>query len=341
MVLFKVMLVFVLLGLTHAAIAEISPEDKAIMEKIVAAHTQARGKIHSLKCTRADAVDFQPFEGWPVTHSDVTQEDFEKGRWRTVITHVNQRLVNGTNQESVSRAIIDDSLFVKDSNVTQVSIYFHASLDDLPKKEREESGVGLGSCILNYGFGNGYYLLSDSYAKTPPEKVRWKVTEGKNERGERIYSLRAFRLDTKDRATPLSEWTIDSSRGFLATHVVEWGGDGRISRDLKVTPSLVAVPGAEAIWLATSIDDTRPAPPRADGSAGPPSVHLVQKYSSIEINPDLDDSIFTLAFLHLKDGTLVENYDPDGKRTTLVMLDDQAMPREIAAEIRRARRRGF
>src|SRR5665213_648124 len=135
------------------------------------------------------------------------------------------------------------------------------------------------------------------------------------------------------------ERTIDPNRGFLATRVVErTPQNGLPDLEVNVIPSLVAVPGGESIWLPTSIEETIPGRPRADGGSPAPFEHLVRRYTSIEVNPDLPASTFSLAFLHSRDGTMVEKIAADGKRETLVMVDSEALPRDVARRILTAKR---
>ena len=326
------------LGLNRATCAEVSAEDKAIIEMIVGQHAKVLAGIHSVKYQRTDVIDRRPVPGFPSPHSEVSQDSFEKGRWRAAISHVNHKLTDGTTNSYVMRSVINDTFYVTDTNASQPLLYFHGRLDNLPKAEREKSNAEFGPSMMTYGFGDGNFLLSKCYAQTPPARCKWQVTEVRNEQGERVFSLRLFRDFMEDPSIPSLELSVDPNRGFQVTHVIERARDGTPYLDLTATPSLVPVPGSEAVWLTTSVNETIPAQPQPDGTPSPPVSHLVRRFTSIEINPDIPDSTFTLAFLHTRNGIFVEKFAVDGERETLVMVDDEALPRDVARKILTAKR---
>jgi hypothetical protein len=175
----------------------------------------------------------------------------------------------------------------------------------MSKRARDQVRTFNGLSIYKYGFGDGDLSFDAPYLHNP-KLSRWTVSEVPGDLGKK-FECRRYQASDGQGARPESIWEMDPNRGGLITRVVKFDNKGE-------TVSALTVDVAEAskgVFLptrATNIDYA------GKDAAGAPVVRTKRTITFSEIKPNVEvpDSTFTLAYLGLEAGAIIQQIQPDG-----------------------------
>ncbi len=173
-----------------------------------------------------------------------------------------------------------------------------------------------------YGFGNGHDTLAQIYRRLQTEdqlRLRVKRLPGP----ENLYALHF-----SYRKNPLFEMVLDGNHGFLTLEATHYGPGGFLSEKISVTSAEIA-PGLSfpSKWARTTFDPLIHKP-----GASHPTVTTFYDITEIELNPELDDSLFTWQTLPLGPAGKISYYDSTGRLQTFDIVDGELLPESPTSE---------
>ena len=269
----------------------------------------------------------------------------EKGPLRAGTRNSSMTFANGRTpgQKYTTRAVLGTSYFAMRLNENRIADqYVYESLADMSEKAGGQVRSYAGISIMAYGFGDGDIPFSSPYLHNPAIS-RWEVTEIAGEGGASVYHLKRYVVADPTRTHHESLWVVDPKQGWLITQLMRYDADGRVWSDLKVKGAEVA----KGIFLAASVEyatyagKMSPEEATAIGLKSPDE-HVNKRtitFTDVAVNPDLPDERFTLAYLGLPDGSMIQQHQANGTVKAMGSVDNQVLEPAAVAEFMMRKRR--
>ncbi len=269
-------------------------------------------------------------EGRRVHERKMDHKEFEKGAWIRI-----ER--SGTIPENLGRGrrrsvFRTESLALNDRYLAQAHppstvayLREHSSIDAMPRQSRDALNAFDAQGPRRHGFGNGHDSLAQVYRNAQTQKylqLRVERVPGP----ERLFSLKCFH-----RKSPLFEMTLDGDRGYLVLETSHYGPGGFLSEKIAVTPAEIA-PG---LWFPREWTRTTYDPIESTPGVSYPVQTTFNDITSIEINPELDDALFTWQTMPLGPAVQISRYDVAGDFQTFDIVNGELVPQR-AEEMPRA-----
>jgi hypothetical protein len=196
----------------------------------------------------------------------------------------------------------------------------HSSIETMPEQSTGALKAFDAQGSRRYGFGNGHNTLAQIYRNMQTQdhlQLRVKRMPGP----EQLYALRFFY-----RKTVLFEMILDGNRGFLTLEATHYGPGGFLSEKIAVTPTEIA-PG---LWFPREWTRTTYDPLLNKPGASHPALTTFYDITDIELNPELDDSLFTWQTLPLGPAVKISYCDIAGMLQTFDIINGELVPERSA-----------
>lgn len=188
-----------------------------------------------------------------------------------------------------------------------------------------------------FGTGDGYLPLGEKHLENP-RIGKWETARRAGEDGE-VIEIRAYLYESGEAgavcANPRFRWVVDPRRGYLITHVEWYDEQGRPSRQVDVAPRELPTGG----WVPKTVEVRDfvyglSAARRKEIGLLPSQGNVIRRrtirFRTVEINREVPEGAFTLAFLRLGDDGIIQRVNVDGSREHYVYRDRVAVPLGVA-----------
>lgn len=260
-------------------------------------------------------------EGRRVHERKMDHREFEKGAWIRI-----ER--SGTIPENLGRGrrrsvFRTESLVLNDRYLAQAHppstvayLREHSSIDAMPQQSRDALHAFDAQGPRRHGFGNGHDSLVQIHRTAQTQKY-FELRVERVPGPERLFSLKC-----SHRKSPMFEMTLDGDRGYLVLETSHYGPGGFLSEKIAVTPGEIA-PG---LWFPREWTRTTYDPIESKPGVSYPVQTTFNDITSIEINPELDDALFTWQTMPLGPAVEISRYDAAGEFQTFDIVHGELVP---------------
>jgi len=294
----------------------------AEQEKYLAAITTFSFTMNERWTTRLDELARDGINEWNMEH-----RQFEKGPWlRVERSGTAPASFDGGKRTIISKVecLVMNDRYVAQAHTPSAAAYLreHASIDALPPQSRDALSVFDARGPRRHGFGNGNDSLAQILRSAQTRKdLRLRVDRVAGP--DRLYSLRAFY-----KKSLIFEMVLDGEHGFLATETRRYGPDGFLNEEIALVPAEI-MPG---MWFPKEWRRMT-----YDVEAKPTERRVIQttfnEITSIEVNPDLDDALFTWQTMPLGPAVQMFRHDVAGEFQIMDIVDGELVPEELVKKM--------
>jgi hypothetical protein len=310
--------------------AQSSPDDLKLIEMVVDHQERAWSAVKAITYTAKITVERS---GAEMVRSDILSKMIERDDWRAATVRFDQTFRDEHHEVSTVKTVLNANFFVTSSNGTSPNVYTHPSIAEMTKAAKDRSRNYAVADLVNFTYGNGHFQLG-RWFRGGGKTGTWMAEQGADEKGSKQIVLRLFRPDLmKDAGKPFFEWYISPDQGYMVTRFV-WNDEasGRPFRELHVIAKKFDDPES-TLWLPVQATEDEFHVSKEEKPSAAPTIRELVEFSDVKVNPEVPDSTFSLAYLHVRNGTPVHFKSPDGTMSNLYMLDDQAVPAALAARV--------
>jgi len=260
----------------------------------------------------------------------------ESGEYQAATRHSIVRPLNANiqAQETTTSSVVGPTYFIERLNsAPQATQYLYASTATMSERAKSQARAWNGISIRLYGFGDGDVTLDAPYLNNP-KITRWEIRDLDKDSGDPRYELTRYALTDGAPEKLESRWIIDSAHGYMVTKVTHFTDEGKPYQEVTTTPAEVS----EGVFLPAHVENIQYNGRFSQDTViklglkneDQPSSSVSITFSSIKLANELPPEMFSVSYLGMRNGSIVDQVAPTGEHKTLLVVSNQIVDPTVA-----------